>query len=127
MMWKHWGHLQAFFGGPGAGGVLHPLNLRLHPHEIAGIAKHAGDRILLIDDVLLPLYEKFRKDVPFERVIVVPYGCNSVPQGFLNYEDLLAEAGDDFRYPHIDEYDGAAMCCTSGTPGVSEGGIYSHR
>jgi fatty-acyl-CoA synthase len=127
MMWNHSGHLEAFFGVPCGGGILHTLNLRLHPHEIAGIAKHAGDRFLLIDDVLLPVYEKFRQDAPFERVIVVPYGCNSVPQGFLNYEDLLAQAGDDFCYPKIDENDGAVMCYTSGTTGFSKGVIYSHR
>ena len=127
MMWNHAGHLEAFFGVPCAGGILHTLNLRLHPHEIAGIAKQAGDRFLLIDDVLLPLYEKFREDVSFERVIVVPYGCNTMPEGFLNYEDLLAQAGDDFRYPPIDENDGAAMCFTSGTTGHSKGVIYSHR
>src|SRR5437016_6595578 len=127
MMWNHSGHLEAFFGVPCAGGILHTLNLRLHPHEIAGIAGQAGDRFLLVDDVLLPLYEKFSKDVSFERVIVVPYGCNTVPDGFLNYEELLAEAGDDFRYPQIDENDGAAMCFTSGTTGHSKGVIYSHR
>ena len=98
-MWNHAGHLEAFFGVPCAGGILHTLNLRLHAHEIAGIAKQAGDRFLLIDDVLLPLYEKFNADVSFERVIVVPYGCNTKPEGFLNYEELLAQAGDDFRYP----------------------------
>ena len=127
MMWNHAGHLEAFFGVPCAGGILHTLNLRLHPHEIAGIAKHAGDRFLLIDDVLLPVYDKFREDAPFERVIVVPYGFNGVPEGFLNYEELLAKASDDFRYPQIDENDGAAMCFTSGTTGFSKGVIYSHR
>jgi len=127
MMWNHSGHLEAFFGVPCAGGILHTLNLRLHPHEIAGIAKHAGDRFLLIDDVLLAVYEKFRTVAPFEKVIVVPYGCGSVPEGLLNYEELLAEAGDDFRYPQIDENDGAAMCFTSGTTGHSKGVIYSHR
>ena len=127
MMWNHSSHLEAFFGVPCAGGILHTLNLRLHPHEIADIAKQAGDRFLLIDDVLLPVYEKFSEDVSFERVIVVPYGFNSVPEGFLNYEELLAEAGDDFRYPVMDENDGAAMCFTSGTTGHSKGVIYSHR
>ena len=127
LMWNHSGHLEAFFGVPCAGGILHTLNLRLHPHEIAAIARHAGDRFLLIDDVLLPVYEKFRTDAPFEKVLVVPYGCGSVPEGLLNYEELLAEAGDDFQYPQIDENDGAAMCFTSGTTGHSKGVIYSHR
>jgi len=127
MMWNHSGHLEAFFGVPCAGGILHTLNLRLHPHEIAAIARHAADRFLLIDDVLLPVYEKFRKDAPFERVIVVPYGCGTAPEGFLNYEELLAEASGDFRYPPIGENDGAAMCFTSGTTGFSKGVIYSHR
>jgi fatty-acyl-CoA synthase len=127
MMWNHSGHLEAFFGVPCGGGILHTLNLRLHPHEIAAIAKHAGDRFLLIDDVLLPAYEKFCDGAYFEKVIVVRYGCNTVPEGFLNYEHLLAEAGDGFRYPQIDENDGAAMCFTSGTTGYSKGVIYSHR
>src|SRR6202795_285289 len=110
LMWNHAGHLEAFFGVPCAGGILHTLNLRLHAQEIAAIAKHAGDRFLIIDDVLLPVYETFRKDVSFERVIVVPYGCANMemPDGFLNYEALLAEARDDFQYPKMDENDGAA-------------------
>src|SRR5215469_14838247 len=127
MMWNHSSHLEAFFGVPSAGGILHTLNLRLHPQEIAVIAKHAGDRFLLVDDVLCTIYEKFREDVTFERVIVVPYGCHTVPEGFLNYEELLAASRDDFPYPAIDENDGAAMCFTSGTTGVSKGVIYSHR
>jgi fatty-acyl-CoA synthase len=129
MMWNHVGHLEVFFGAPCAGGILHTLNLRLHPQEIAAIAKHAGDRFLIVDDVLLPVYEKIRQDVPFERVIVVPYGGGEVPAGFLNYEELLAEFGssDDFQYPKLDENDGASMCFTSGTTGSSKGVVYSHR
>src|SRR5438874_13585905 len=85
MMWNHIGHLETFFGVPCAGGILHTLNLRLHPHEIASIARHADDRFLLIDEVLYPIYETFSEDIPFERVIVVPYGFHTVPEGFLNY------------------------------------------
>jgi len=127
MMWNHSGHLEAFFGVPCAGGILHTLNLRLHPHEIAAIAQHAGDRFLLVDDVLLPVLEKFRADAPFEKIIVVPYGCGEAPAEFSNYEELLASAPADFTYPEIDENDGAAMCYTSGTTGFSKGVIYSHR
>jgi fatty-acyl-CoA synthase len=127
MMWNHAGHLEAFFGVPCAGGILHTLNLRLHPQEIAAIVKHAADRFLLVDDVLLPTYEKFCEGKPFERVIAVPYCGGSIPGGFLNYEELLAQASADFAYPDLDENDGAAMCFTSGTTGLSKGVIYSHR
>jgi len=128
MMWNHAGHLEAFFGVPCAGGILHTLNLRLHPHEIAAIVKHAEDRFLLIDDVLLPTFQKVCPgDSPFERMIAVPYGGGEIPPGFLNYEELLAGASDDFQYPKLDENDGAAMCYTSGTTGNSKGVIYSHR
>src|SRR5215472_4885973 len=89
MMWNHSSHLEAFFGVPCAGGILHTLNLRLHPHEIASIARHAGDRFLLVDDVLYPVYQRFSQDVGFERVIVVPYGSNTIPEGSLNYEELV--------------------------------------
>src|SRR5207248_9943701 len=87
----------------------------------------AVDRFLLIDDVLLPVYEKFRAAAPFEKVIVVPYGCGSVPHGYLNYEELLADADADFAFPKMDENEGATMCFTSGTTGFSKGVIYSHR
>jgi fatty-acyl-CoA synthase len=59
LMWNHYAHLESYFGIPAAGGVLHPLNLRLHPDEIAWIANHAQDRFLIVDDVLLPVLEKF--------------------------------------------------------------------
>src|SRR5215813_13027010 len=110
MMWNHSGHLEAFFGVPCAGGILHTLNLRLHPHEIASIANHAEDRFLLIDDVLLPVYEKFKDQVSFERVVVVPYGCGELPRGYLNYEELLRDADPKFLLPEVDENDGATMC-----------------
>ena len=127
MMWNHSGHMEAFFGVPCAGGILHTLNLRLHPHEVAAIARHAADRYLIVDDVLLPILQKCRKDAPFEKVIVVPFGGGDIPEGDLNYGDLLAGAGEGFQLPAIDENDGAMMCYTSGTTGNSKGVLYSHR
>src|SRR4029077_6350411 len=109
MMWNHVGHLETFFGVPCAGGILHTLNLRLHPHEIAAIAKHAADRFLIIDDVLLPLFEKFREAAPFEKVIVAPYCGERIPSEFIDYEDFLAGAPENFTYPKIEEIDGRAL------------------
>jgi fatty-acyl-CoA synthase len=127
LLWNQTEHMEAYFGVPIAGGVLHTLNLRLPPDEISYIANHAGDRFLIVDDVLLPVYEKFRDRVKFERVIVVPFGGGETPDGCDGYEDLLASASEDFTYPQLDENEAAAMCYTSGTTGRSKGVVYSHR
>ena len=70
LMWNHYAHLEAYFGVPAAGGVLHTLNLRLFPEDIAYIVNHAKDRFLIVDDCLLPLFEKFKGEVKLDRVIV---------------------------------------------------------
>jgi len=127
LMWNQSEHMEAYFGVPVAGGVLHTLNLRLHCDEIAFIAKHAGDRFLIVDDILLPVFGKFRDRVKFERVIVVPFGGCTIPAGYIGYEELLATASENFSYPPLDENEAAAMCYTSGTTGRPKGVLYSHR
>jgi fatty-acyl-CoA synthase len=72
LSWNHYAHFECYFGIPAANGVLHTLNLRLTPEEIAWIANHAEDRFIIVDDVLLPLLAKFKDQVKFERIIVVP-------------------------------------------------------
>ncbi len=127
LMWNHARHFEAYFGIPATGAVLHTLNLRLHEDALAYVANHAQDRFLIVDDLLLPLYEKVRDKVKFERVIVTPFGGAEIPAGMENYEDSLAGADDNFEYPQIDENEAAAMCFTSGTTGFAKGVLYSHR
>ena len=127
LMWNHYTHLEAYFGIPAAGGVLHTLNLRLHPRDLGYIVNHAADRFLIVDDVLLPLYEKFRAEVNPEKVIVAPLTGAPVPAGSENYETLIGEAKGNFTYPDLEENEAAAMCYTSGTTGNSKGVVYSHR
>ena len=127
LMWNHSSHLEAYFGIPASGGVLHTLNLRLHANELTYIANHARDRYLIVDDVLLPVYESIRSQVHFERVFVVPFSGQPVPREYESYEDLLSAADDEFEYPVLEENEAAAMCFTSGTTGKSKGVVYSHR
>ncbi|NKB88265.1 MAG: long-chain-fatty-acid--CoA ligase [Acidobacteria bacterium] len=127
--WNHQQHLEAYFGIPAAGAVLHTLNLRLHPDDISYIANHAGDRIILVDDTLLPLLERFHSALSTEHIIVMSQGDKpELPRGMLDYEELLA-AADPARYspPLLQEQDAAAMCYTSGTTGMPKGVLYSHR
>ena len=127
LMWNHYVHLEAYFGIPVAGGVLHTLNLRLHPDELAYIVNHAEDRFLIVDDVLLPLFEKIKNRVKFERVIVVPFSGHPAPHEYEDYEQLLQQCTSAPRYADLDENDAAGMCYTSGTTGKPKGVVYSHR
>ncbi|MFZ0888670.1 MAG: long-chain fatty acid--CoA ligase [Candidatus Binataceae bacterium] len=127
LMWNHYAHLEAFFGIPAAGGVVHTLNLRLAIDDTIYIANHAGDRFLIADDTLMPIVEQLRGRVPFERIIIFPCERRPVPRGCESYEDFIATARGDFSYPEIDENQAAGMCYTSGTTGRPRGVVYSHR
>ena len=127
LSWNHYAHLECYFGIPAAGGVMHTLNLRLAPDEIAWIAGHAKDRFLIVDDILLPLYEQFRASMQFEKVIVVPFSGAKVADPFVDYEAFLAAAPAGFDYVAHHEDDPISMCYTSGTTGRPKGVVYSHR
>ena len=109
LAWNHYQHMECYLGIPCGGFVLHTLNLRLHPSDLAYIATHAGDKAVIVDRQLLPLLDQFKEDTPIEHVFVVED----------SYEELLATADpDEWEDPELDENEAAAMCYTSGTTGM---------
>jgi fatty-acyl-CoA synthase len=118
LCWNHYQHMECYLGIPCGACTLHTLNLRLHPKDLAYIASHAGDRVVVVDRGLVPLLDQFRSETEIEHVFVVED----------SYEDLLAGASpEDWRDPELDENEAAAMCYTSGTTGRPKGVVYSHR
>ncbi|MFL5344539.1 MAG: long-chain fatty acid--CoA ligase [Hyalangium sp.] len=127
LCWNHHQHLELYLAVPAMGAVLHTLNLRLHPNDLGYIARHAEDRVLVVDRSLLPLFEKFAGAVPsIERVIVIP-DDGPTPSGRLDYEQLLEPEPDTFDFPMLEERAAAMLCYTSGTTGNPKGVLFSHR
>ena len=123
LMWNHSEHLECYFGIPLSGGVTHTLNLRLHPDEIAYIANDAGDRFAIVDDCLLPLFDKVvAAGAKFEKVIVVGKAGDHLP-----YEAFLDSAKKSTRLPKLGESAPLGVCYTSGTTGKPKGVVYSHK
>ncbi|HVQ57385.1 MAG TPA: long-chain fatty acid--CoA ligase [Solirubrobacterales bacterium] len=126
--WNTQEHLEAYYAVPCSGAVLHTLNPRLSPEQIAFTINHAGDRVLLVDPALVGEMERVLPLLDsVERFVVIGDGDPGELPDPLRYEELLAAEDDGFDWPELDERAGAALCYTSGTTGDPKGVLYSHR
>jgi len=130
--WNNQRHFELYMAVPCVGAVLHTLNVRLFAEQLTYIVGHAADRVIFLDDSLVPILEQLAPALPkVEHFILMGDGdAGSLPR-VLRYEELLEDAdlGPDrsFDYPEIDERQAAALCYTSGTTGNPKGVLYSHR
>ncbi len=126
--WNSHRHLELYWAAPLSGAVLHTVNVRLSPRDIAYIVNHAGDSVLFVDASLWGAIEPIRKELRTVRhYVIMPDSPATPPPGVHEYEALIMDARPLGAWPRLDENDAAGMCYTSGTTGHPKGVVYSHR
>jgi fatty-acyl-CoA synthase len=132
LAWNGYRHLELYYAASGSGAVLHTINPRLHPEQIAYIVNHAEDQVLFFDLTFLPLVEAIAPHCPTVNGFVLMSDRAHMPAetplaNLLCYEDLIDAAAGDYTWPQFDENAAASLCYTSGTTGNPKGALYSHR
>jgi fatty-acyl-CoA synthase len=132
LAWNGYRHLELYFGVSGTGRVLHTLNPRLHPDQIAWIANHAQDQVLCFDLTFLPIIKAIQGKATTIRHFIALCDADQLPAdtgiaGLTSYEAWIAPHPGTYAWPEFDENSASSMCYTSGTTGNPKAALYSHR
>ncbi len=132
LAWNGYRHLELYFGVSGTGRVLHTLNPRLHPEQLAWIVNHADDRAVCFDMTFLPLVQAVAGKCPGVKHWVALCDADKLPAdsglpGLVSYEAWIGAQPDTYLWPDLDENSASSMCYTSGTTGNPKAALYSHR
>jgi fatty-acyl-CoA synthase len=134
LAWNGYRHFELYYGVSGSARILHTLNPRLHPEQIAWIINHADDRAVCFDLTFVPIVKAVASRCPGVKHWValcepdaLPGELTAVMPGLLSYDALLAAQPTQYDWPVFDEYTASSLCYTSGTTGNPKGVLYSHR
>ncbi|MBN9321720.1 MAG: fatty-acid--CoA ligase [Delftia acidovorans] len=132
LAWNGYRHMEMYFGVSGSGRVLHTVNPRLHPDQVAWIINHAEDRVMCFDLTFLPIIQAVHAKCPTVRQWVALCDADRLPAdsgipGLVSYEAWIAGQPDQYQWPEFDENTASSMCYTSGTTGNPKAVLYSHR
>ncbi len=132
LAWNGYRHLELYYGVSGSGRVLHTINPRLHPDQIAWIANHAEDRILAFDLSFLPLIQAVHARCPGIKKWIALCDADKLPAdsgvpNLVSYEAWMGTQPSDYAWPRFDENSASSMCYTSGTTGNPKAALFSHR
>jgi acyl-CoA synthetase (AMP-forming)/AMP-acid ligase II len=129
-MWNNYRHLELYQALPSMGAVLHTLNVRLSPTDLEYIINHAQDRVIFVDEDLLPLLEPLKDKIPSVELLVIcrhGEGGDSSYPNTVDYEEFIEGQDTVYDWPEIDENSPMGLCYTSGTTGKPKGVMYTNR
>ena len=132
LAWNGYRHLELYFGITGSGRVVHTVNPRLLPEQIAWIANHAEDQVMCFDMTFLPIVKAIWSKCTTVKHWIALCDADKLPAdtgipGLRSYEAWMAGESETYAWPQFDERSAAALCYTSGTTGNPKGALYSHR
>jgi fatty-acyl-CoA synthase len=132
LAWNGYRHLELYFGVSGSGRVLHTINPRLHPDQVAWIANHAEDQVLCFDMTFLPIVQAVHSKMTTVKQFVALCDGDKLPRdtgipNLVAYEDWIGAQPAKYEWPSFDENSASSMCYTSGTTGNPKAALYSHR
>lgn len=132
LAWNGYRHLELYFGVSGSGRVLHTVNPRLHPDQIAWIINHAKDKVLCFDLTFLPIVETIYQKCTSVKYFVLMCDSDALPQNsvipsLISYEAWIQDSSGKYIWPIFDEKSASSMCYTSGTTGEPKAALFSHR
>ena len=120
--WNGYRHLELYFGVSGTARILHTINPRLHPDQLAWIVNHAEDEVLCFDMSFLPIVQAIHAKTPTVRHWIALCDADRLPSdsgipGLQSYEAWIGPQSSEFEWPIFDEHTASSLCYTSGTTG----------
>ena len=135
LAWNGYRHFELYYAVSGIGAIMHTINPRLFPEQLAYIAHHAEDHYIFFDLTFAPLIEALSAKVPgikgfvamSDRASMAKALSSATIRNLLCFEELVDAESDVYEWPQFDELTPSSLCYTSGTTGNPKGVLYTHR